>query len=87
MLAVNTLLMQFFMIFSFFMDGFAFSGEALVGRYTGAADLPMLHRCIKALFMWSGGIAAVFALVYWLGGSVLLSLLSGDTQIQSIAMG
>ena len=87
MLAVNTLLMQFFMIFSFFMDGFAFSGEALVGRYTGAADLPMLHRCIKALFMWSGGIAAVFALVYWLGGSVLLSLLSGDTQIQSIALG
>lgn len=33
-LAANALLMQLFMLFSFFMDGFAFSGEALAGKYT-----------------------------------------------------
>ena len=31
-LAVNALLMQFFMLFSYFMDGFAYAGEALTGR-------------------------------------------------------
>ena len=31
-LAVNTLLMQFFIMFSYFMDGFAFAGESLCGK-------------------------------------------------------
>lgn len=35
-LAVNTLLMQLFTLFSYIMDGFAYSGEALVGKYIGA---------------------------------------------------
>lgn len=37
-LAVNAVMMQFFTLFSFFMDGFAFSAEALVGRFVGACD-------------------------------------------------
>ncbi|MDY6247967.1 MAG: MATE family efflux transporter, partial [Prevotella sp.] len=32
MLSVNTLLMTFFMIFSYIMDGFAYAGEALSGK-------------------------------------------------------
>ena len=35
-LAVNTLLMQLFTLFSYIMDGFAYAGEALAGRYIGA---------------------------------------------------
>ncbi len=35
-LAVNALLMQFFMLFSYFMDGFAYAGEALTGRFIGS---------------------------------------------------
>ena len=31
-LAVNTLLMQLFTLFSYIMDGFAYAGEALTGR-------------------------------------------------------
>ena len=32
-LAVNTLLMQLFTLFSYIMDGFAYAAEALTGRY------------------------------------------------------
>ncbi len=35
LLAVNTLLMQLFILFSYFSDGFALAGEALVGKYYG----------------------------------------------------
>ena len=38
-LAVNTLLMQLFTLFSYIMDGFAYAGEALSGRYVGACNL------------------------------------------------
>ena len=37
-LAVNTLLMQLFTLFSYIMDGFAYAGEALTGRYVGAVS-------------------------------------------------
>ena len=35
-LAVNSLLMQFFMFFSFLIDGFAHASEALTGKFIGA---------------------------------------------------
>ena len=34
-LAANTLLMQLFTLLSYFVDGFAYAGQSLVGRYTG----------------------------------------------------
>lgn len=37
LLAVNTLLLQLFTLFSYFSDGFALAGEALVGKYYGAS--------------------------------------------------
>ena len=43
-LAVNTLLMQLFTLFSYIMDGFAYAGEALAGRYIGAGNRMELHR-------------------------------------------
>ena len=44
-LAVNAILMQFFMFFSYFMDGFAFSGEVISGvtaMRTVAALIPVI---------------------------------------------
>ena len=43
-LAVNALFMQLYLLYSHFMDGFAYAGEALVGKYAGAADI----RCDAA---------------------------------------
>lgn len=80
-LAVNTLLFQFFYFFSYFIDGFAFAAEALTGKYVGARNAKMLHKVIKQLFGWGTGIAAFFTLVYALFGNMLLSLLTNDNQI------
>ena len=64
MLAVNALLMQFFTLFSYFMDGFAFAGEALTGRYKGAADHMMMRRAIRALLRWGAAVAIIFCTIY-----------------------
>ncbi len=42
-LAANAVLMQLFMLFSYFSDGFAFAGEALAGKATGAGDSASLR--------------------------------------------
>ncbi len=85
MLAVNALLMQFFTIFSFFMDGFAFAGEALVGKYIGAGMRSELRARIFALCKWGAGIALLFTILYAVGGSRLLILLSDDAYVVSAA--
>ncbi len=81
MLAVNTLLMQMFTIFSYMMDGLGFAGEALCGRYCGAHDDVMLRRTVRGL-MTMGLIASlVFTAIYFIEGDGLLGILSSDKVI------
>ena len=77
-LAVNTLLMQLFTLFSYIMDGFAYAGEALSGRYVGACNLIQLKRAVRALFGWGVGLSLVFTLLYGVGGENFLGLLTND---------
>jgi len=55
-LAVNTLLMQLITLFSYIMDGFAYAGEALVGRYIGACNVRNLRHAVRNLFGWGVGL-------------------------------
>lgn len=80
-LAVNTLLMQLFLLFSYMMDGFAFAGEALVGRYVGARQPAQVSRCIRLLFGWGCLLATVFTMAYLIGGEWFLQLLSSDRAV------
>lgn len=82
-LAVNTLLMQLFLLFSYMMDGFAFAGEALVGRFVGASNWGELRLCVKRLFMWGTAWAALFTLIYLVGGANFLTLLSDNAEVIS----
>ncbi len=84
-LAANTLLMQFFTIYSYMMDGFANAGEALAGRYQGAGDAAMLSQTVRRLFRWGGAVALLFTVAYWAGGPVLLRLLTSDGSVVSMA--
>ena len=59
-LAVNTLLMQLFTLFSYIMDGFAYAGEALAGRYIGAKNQTGLRSTVRHLFYWGFGLSLVF---------------------------
>ncbi len=85
MLAVNALLMQLFTIFSFFMDGFAFAGEALCGKFKGACNPYCFKKTVWLLICIGGTIAAVFTVVYALAGSDILSLLTDDIAVENTA--
>lgn len=80
-LAVNTLLMQLFTLFSYIMDGFAYSGEALAGKYIGAGNRQALHRTVRQLFAWGIGLSAAFTLLYFLGGKAFLGLLTNEASV------
>ena len=75
-LAVNTLLMQLFTLFSYIMDGFAYSGEALVGKYVGANNRLALYRTVRGV-----GLSTGFTLLYFFGGKSFLGLLTNETSV------
>lgn len=84
-LAVNTLLMQLFTLFSYVMDGFAYAGEALSGRYIGARNREAFTDSTRHLFTWGGIMAILFTLIYALGGNAFLGLLTNDREVIAAA--
>lgn len=84
-LAVNTLLMQLFTLFSYVMDGFAYAGEALAGRLIGAKNVEGLRACVRRLFQWGIGLAVAFTLLYGVGGKGFLGLLTNDATVVEAA--
>lgn len=84
-LAVNTLLMQLFTLFSYIMDGFAYAGEAMTGRYVGARNNTGLQRMIRLLFRWGWGLSLSFTILYMIGGQDFLGLLTNDTTVINAA--
>ena len=75
-LAVNTMLMQLFTLYSYIMDGFAFAGEAMVGKAIGGKMRGIYDETVRRLFRWGWGVAALFTLAYLFFGRAFLSLLT-----------
>ena len=82
-LAVNTLLMQLFTLFSYIMDGFAYAGEALTGKCIGERSHTHLRSTVLLLFKWGIGLSAAFTLLYGIGGQGFLNLLTDDSTVIS----
>ncbi len=81
LLAVNTLLLQFFMIYAHVVDGFAFAGEALAGKYFGARDKTNLIKVSKLLFYWGLLMASIFTVAYYFGDNLLLKILTDNVEV------
>ena len=80
-LAVNTLLMQLFTLFSYIMDGFAYAGEALAGKHIGSGNRQALHQMVRQLFLWGIALSVAFTLLYSIGGTGFLRLLTNEPSV------
>jgi MATE family multidrug resistance protein len=90
-LAVSSILMKLFMFFSFFVDGFAYAGEALVGKEFGltaqrsnsetVSQLSGLTSIIHLLFNWCIGVGLVFTLIYALWGKACIWAMTDDVEV------
>ena len=80
-LAANTLMYQFFTLYSYVMDGFAYAGEAVGGKYYGAGDKDRFMQSAKCLFMWGCILCILYTLLYYIGGMKLLSILSDNHEV------
>lgn len=87
-LAVSTIMMKLFMLFSYFVDGFAYAGEALVGKEWGAsrslASSPhSLVRIVRLLFAWSLGVGLLFTLLFAAWSEECYLAMTNDMEVLS----
>lgn len=85
LLAVNSILMQFFMLFSYFMDGFAYAGEALTGKYIGAKHPVLLKTMLKRLFFWGFLVSILSVVIYLFFPEQLLQILTNKQEVIELA--
>lgn len=81
LLAVSTIMMKLMLLYSYMVDGFAYAGEALTGRYVGARDMTSLKRAVKLLFAWTFIIAAISTLAYLFAGEPIFRLLTNNAEV------
>ena len=80
-LSVNTVMMQLYLFFSYFMDGFAYAGEALGGKAYGARNTTAFHETLRRLWMWTLIVTTAYTLLYIIGGQWIVGLLTDEPQV------
>ena len=80
-LSVNTVMMQLYLFFSYFMDGFAYAGEALGGKTYGAHNRSAFHETLRRLWLWTLIVTTVFTILYLCCGEWIISILTDEPQV------
>ena len=84
-LAANAVLMNFFMMGGFLLDGFATAAEQLAGRAIGANYRPAFDRTVRLTLIWGFLFAIVLCATFWLAGPWLIALLTTNPEVQQVA--
>ncbi len=84
-LAANHILMQLISFAAFFLDGYAFVVEALVGTAVGARNRLYFDMAIKRSTVLAGISATLLALLIWLFGEYAVALLTDLENVRAAA--
>ena len=80
-LSVNMVMMQLYLFFSYFMDGFAYAGEALGGKTFGAKNATAFHETLRRLWMWTLIVTTAYTLLYVCCGEWMIGILTDEPQV------
>lgn len=83
--ATDGILMMFFTLFSYIMDGFAYAGESLVGRHIGARQLRHLKLAVRLLILWGLALTVVFTGLYAAFGNQFLHIFTDQQEVIATA--
>ncbi len=85
-LAANAILMHFFIMAGYFLDGLATAAEQIVGRAIGARYKPAFVDGLKLSAFWSALLALLLTGIYFIFGEQLVGLLTTLENVRSEAL-
>jgi len=75
-MAASHVIMQYMLLISLGLDGFAHATEALAGSAWGEGKAHVFHRWVKLTGIWGLAASVAYAIGFWLGGDSLTALLT-----------
>ena len=84
-LAVNTILLQFVMLASFFLDAYAFSTEAVIGYTVGKKSKKSFLKVVTNSFQLSIFTALAISLIYFFSFQFIVNILTDIDYLQYLA--
>ena len=84
-LAANAVLMNFFLVAGYFLDGFATAAEQLAGRAVGARAALPFRQAVRLTLFWGFGLAGTATLVLLMDGANLVALVTTSEEVRSVA--
>ncbi|WP_367716154.1 MATE family efflux transporter [Nitratireductor sp. GISD-1A_MAKvit] len=84
-LAANAVLLNFFLVAGYFLDGTATAAEQLAGRAVGARYRPAFLRSARLTVVWGFGLAFAMALFFLLAGTPLIAFITTSPDVRSVA--
>ena len=84
--AVNTILMQFFVLTALGLDGIAQGVEALVGQSKGQKNAHQLLIHVRDGVIWSSLMALLYSLFFYLGHPYVIALLTDLPEVISLTL-
>jgi MATE family multidrug resistance protein len=84
-LAANAILMHFFIVGGYFLDGFATAAEQLAGRAVGARFRPAFERTVRLTTVWGFATAIALSLVYLVFGTLIIDLMTTAEAVRETA--
>jgi len=82
-LAANAVLLVFQFMLSYGLDGFAHAVEALAGGAIGSGSRERFRGAVKASTIWAVIVAGAYVLVYGLGGTLLIDLITNIEDVRA----
>jgi MATE family multidrug resistance protein len=84
-LAANAILMHFFLVGGYFLDGMANAAEQLAGRAVGARFRPAFERTVWLTTIWGMATALALTFVYALFGPLIVDLMTTAPEVRETA--
>jgi MATE family multidrug resistance protein len=84
-LAANTILLQFWFIVSYGIDGFAYAAESLVGRFKGSLEQNKLAKAVWYNVGWGLFLGVMGTLAYALFGNQILYIFTDKADVIEVA--
>ncbi len=83
--AANALLMNFFEVSAYLIDGFAYAAEALAGQAIGARNRPRFIAAVRLSTVWAIGFGILAAALMLMAGPAFIDLMSIDPDVRITA--
>jgi MATE family multidrug resistance protein len=84
-IAANAILLNFFEVAAYLIDGFAYASEALVGQAVGARSRQRFNLAIRLTSLWALVVGAACSLIIWFLGPSLIDVMTVNPEVRETA--